>query len=69
MSNLLGNIGNAQEIQRVRTKAINIVNELKDKITEETGISSSVEEEDVKQYLNTVLEELRLQKEKTGNGK
>jgi hypothetical protein len=63
MSNLLGNIGNAQEIQKVRMKAINIVNELKDKITEDTGVSSSVDEEDVKEYLNSVLEELRLRKE------
>ena len=67
-SNLLGMIGSAQEIQKVRTKAINIVNELKDKITEETGISSSVEEEDVKEYLNSVLEELRQRKESIGGG-
>jgi hypothetical protein len=67
-SNLLGMIGSAQEIQKIRTKAINIVNELKDKITEETGISSSVEEEDVKEYLNSVLEELRQRKESIGGG-
>ena len=68
MSNLLGNIGNAQEIQRVRTKAIMITNELKDKINKETGITSSVEEEDIKQYLNTVLDELKNRKENIEKG-
>ncbi len=68
MSNLLGNIGNAQEIQRVRTKAIRITNELKDKISNETGVTPSVEEDDIKQYLNSVLEELQNRKENMEKG-
>lgn len=68
MSNLLGNIGNAQEIQRVRTKAIMITNDLKDKISKETGITASVEEDDIKQYLNSVLDELHNRKENMQQG-
>ena len=45
-----------------------ITNDLKDKISKETGITSSVEEDDIKQYLNSVLEELHNRKENMQQG-
>lgn len=54
-SNLLGNIGSAQEIQKIQDKALNITNQLSDKITEETGIRSSLEDHDIKDYLKEIL--------------
>ncbi len=55
-SNLLGIIGSAQEIQRIQSKALKITNQLSDKMTKETGIQPSIDEQDIKDYLKEILE-------------
>jgi hypothetical protein len=55
-SNLLGNIGSAQEIQKIQSRALKITNQLSDQITKETGVHSSLEEQDIKDYLRDILE-------------
>lgn len=55
-SNLLGNIGSAQEIQKIKDRSLKISNLLSDRIREETGIQSFLEEQDIKDYLNDILD-------------
>jgi len=58
-ANLLGNIVSANEIQRMQQRAFHIANDIADKITRETGIQSSYEESEIKQYLLEVLKEAK----------
>jgi hypothetical protein len=58
-SNLLGNIGTAQMEQEIQKRVIKITKEQVDKMTEQTGVQSSVTEDDMKDYLNTVLKEIK----------
>ena len=58
-SELLGNIGTAQMEQELQKRVIRFVKEHSDKMTEETGVQSSVAEDDMKQYLNEVLTEIK----------
>lgn len=55
--NFLHQIGGAEEMRQIRLKALNITNELSNKIQNETGISSYVDEQDIKEYLNELLSE------------
>ena len=54
-SNLLGNIASAQEIQRIQSRALKTINQLSDKITEETGIQSSLDDQDIKSYIEEII--------------
>lgn len=57
--NLLSNIVTANEVKRMQEKAVIITNQLADKITKETGISSSLEEQDIKDYVVEILKETK----------
>jgi polyhydroxyalkanoate synthesis regulator phasin len=45
--------------QEIHRRVIKITKEKFNKITEETGVESSVTEEDMKQYMNDVLKEIK----------
>jgi hypothetical protein len=57
--NLLGNIASAKEIQRIEDQTLQITSMISDKITKETGIQSSIDEEDIKDYIKDIMEELK----------
>jgi hypothetical protein len=59
---LLDNIGMARVEQEIRSKVLTVVKENSDKITEESGISPSLTEDDAKQYLEEVFAELKKSK-------
>jgi hypothetical protein len=45
--------------QEIQKKVIKIANDMSDQIVEQTGIRSSLEEEDIKEYLNKTIEEIK----------
>jgi hypothetical protein len=57
-SKLLGDIGMAQMEQDIQKKIITFTKQNKEKMTEETGIQSSLTEEDMKEYLEKVIREV-----------
>lgn len=57
--NLLDSIGSAHMEQEIQKKVIEFTNRNKDRMAEETGIQSSLTEEDMKQYLQQVIEEVK----------
>jgi hypothetical protein len=57
-SKLLGDIGMAQMEQDIQKKIIAFTKQNKEKMTEETGIQSSLTEEDMKEYLEKVIREV-----------
>lgn len=65
-SRLLDSIGMAQMEQQIEKRVIEIAKRNQDKMTEETGIQSSLTEEDMKQYLEQVIREVKMQKSTTG---
>jgi hypothetical protein len=56
---LLDNIGSAYMLDEINQK----VTSLADKISEETGVEPSIEEDDMKDYIRAVIEETRRKKE------
>ena len=58
-SNLLDNIGTSQMEQEIHRRVIKITKEKSDEMTEETGIQSSVTEDEMKHYLDNVLKEIK----------
>jgi Tfp pilus assembly PilM family ATPase len=58
-SRLLDNVGTAQMEQEIVRRVVPMVKEHQHSITEDTGIESSLSEQDVKQYLEQVIEEIR----------
>ena len=58
-SNLLDNIGSSQMEQEVRKKVIKITKDLSYHIEEKTGIQTSLEEQDIMEYLNKVIAEVK----------
>jgi hypothetical protein len=70
-SSLLDSIGMAQMEQQIQRKVVEFTKRNQDKMTEETGIQSSLSEEDVKDYLQKVIREVKKQKtppDKPNNG-
>ena len=70
-SRLLDSIGMAQMEQQIQKKVVEFTKQYQDRIEEETGIQSSLSEEDVKEYLQQVIREVKKQKptaNKTNNG-
>jgi hypothetical protein len=65
-SRLLDSIGMAQMEQQIHRKVIEFTKQNQDKMAEETGIQSSLTEEDMKQYLEQVIREVKMQKSTTG---
>jgi len=57
-SKLLDSIGSAQLEQEILRKAMPILKKQQSNIKEETGVQSSLTEEDMKQYLEEVLLEI-----------
>jgi hypothetical protein len=62
-SKLLDSIGSAQMEQQIEKKVIMMTKEHQDSMTEETGIQSSLTEDDMKQYLEMVLKEVKSKRE------
>ena len=62
-SKLLDSIGSAQMEQQIEKKVIKMTKEHQDSMTEETGIQSSLTEDDMKQYLEMVLKEVKTKRE------
>jgi hypothetical protein len=58
-SNILDNIGSSQMEQEVRKKVIKLTKDLSYHTEEETGIQTSLQEQDIKEYLNKVIEEVK----------
>ena len=58
-SKLLDGIGTAQMQQEIERKVLAITKERQGLMEEETGVQSSFEEEDIKGYLDKVMEEIR----------
>jgi hypothetical protein len=59
-------IGMAKMEQEIQNKVMPLTEENKDRIADETGIQSSLTEDDMKQYLEQVIRELKMQKTSTG---
>jgi hypothetical protein len=64
-SKLLDNIGVGELQQQLQDKVMNIVNAQSEKIEHQTGIQSSFSEEEVKEYLQQVLNEIKAKKSKS----
>ena len=45
--------------QELQSRVLTITRKVSDKIEEETGVETSMTEEDMKQYLNDVLKEIK----------
>jgi hypothetical protein len=58
-SKLLDSIGTAQMEQEIQKRVITLTKQNKDRMEEQTGIESSLSEQDVKQYLDLVFKELK----------
>jgi len=56
---LLGDMGTAQMEQEVQKRILRIVKSNKEKLESDSGISSSITEDDVKEYLELLKQELR----------
>jgi hypothetical protein len=56
---LLGKIGLSQMEQEIQKKVMEATRRLSDTITNETGVESSLEEEDIKKYCSEVLAEIK----------
>ena len=64
-SKLLDNIGVGELQQQLQDKVMNIVNTQAEKIEHQTGIQSSFSEEEAKEYLQQVINEIRAKKIKS----
>ena len=58
-SKLLYSIGLAQMEQEIQKKVITFTKRIQDNMTEETGIQSSLTDEDMKEYLEQVIREVK----------
>ena len=56
---LVDNIGTAQMEQEIEKRVLKVAREQQDVLTEQSGIESSLTEEDMKQYLEQVIEEVK----------
>ena len=68
---LLDSIGTAQMEQQIQRRVIAFTKQNQDKLVEETGIQSTVTEEEMRQYVDQVIEEVRRNKatsNKTNSG-
>jgi Tfp pilus assembly PilM family ATPase len=63
-SKLLDNIGTAQMEQEAQNKVIKIVKQYEQNMKDESGIPSSMQEEDIRDYLKQVIEEVNQAKTK-----
>ncbi len=61
-SKLLDSIGTAQMQQEIQRRVMRITKEHQGSMEEETGVQSSLNEEDIKEYLDEVMQEIRAKK-------
>jgi hypothetical protein len=69
---LVDNIGTAQMEQEIEKRVLKVAREQQDVLTDQSGIESSLTEEDMKEYLQQVIGEVKKQRSntnKTNNGK
>jgi hypothetical protein len=66
-STLLDSIGTAQMEQDIQRRVIGFTKLYQDRMAEETGIQSSLTEDDIKQYLEQVIREVKVQKSSTNH--
>lgn len=65
-SELLDNIGTAEMESRLQNRVLSLTRDKPNEMTEETGIESSFhDEEELRNYIQTVIEEVKMKKEKT----
>ena len=62
-SKLLDSIGTAQMEQEAQNKVMKIVREYEQRLKEQSGIPSSMQDNDIRTYMDQVLQEVRNQKE------
>jgi hypothetical protein len=58
-SELLDSIGTAQMEQELQKRVMKIVKEQSDNMTQETGVQPSLSENDMKEYLDMVVNEIK----------
>ena len=66
-SDLLGNIGEAQFEDQLQKEVIKKTRDLSDKMTEETGIASSLEERDIHDYVIMAINEAKRARSSSNN--
>ena len=59
---LLDNIGTAEMQREVEKRVIALTKQNQDKLVEDTGIQSSLTEEDMREYLEQVIREVKVQR-------
>jgi hypothetical protein len=62
-SRLIGSIGNAQLEEELKRKVLYVVKRQQDSMTEEAGIQSSLTEEEIKEYVEQVIEQIKNRKQ------
>jgi hypothetical protein len=62
-SDLIGKIGFAESAQQIEEKAITTTKKVKDSLEVESGVATSLDMEEIKSYVDQVLEELKGRKE------
>ena len=63
-SKLLGSIGFAQMEQQIRKKVTHVIKVQSDNIIENSGVQTSLTEYEIKEYLDEVLQEIKVSKER-----
>jgi Tfp pilus assembly PilM family ATPase len=58
-SRLLDSIGTAHMEQEIQKRVLELTKQNQDRMAEESGIQSSLTEEDMKEYLQQVIEEVK----------
>jgi hypothetical protein len=66
-SKLLDSIGTAHMEQEIQKRVLEFTKRTQDMMAEETGIKSSMTEDDMKQYLEQVIREVKIQKASTNH--
>jgi hypothetical protein len=64
---LLDSIGTAQMEQEIQRRVLTISKQTRTSMVDETGIQSSMTDDDMKQYLEQVIREVKIQKSSTNN--
>jgi hypothetical protein len=64
---LLDSIGTAHMEQEIQKRVLELTKRTQDMMAEETGIQSSITEDDMKQYLEQVIREVKIQKSSSNN--
>jgi Tfp pilus assembly PilM family ATPase len=59
---LVDNIGTAQMEQEIEKRFLKVARAQQDVLTDQSGIESSLTEEDMKEYLEQVIEEVKKQR-------